>query len=544
MAIFSVLNVTGIDSNGDFLGDGIQFGSLHNVASSGVALAPPPVFTPLGGTVFFNDLGSLTIVGTGLGFFPPVLVTGTVTSLTYTKLLPVFSITGTSVPLADLATAFLLGGDELTLLATVFSGDDTITGSSMADRLYGFAGNDIILGSDGNDTLRGGAGIDILDGGNGSDFANYQGSAAGVNVDLSTGINTGGDAQGDTLTSIENLYGSSNADHLTGNSGANIIGGENGDDVLVGNGGDDAMNGEAGNDNLDGGDGADRLVGAAGTDTIHGGTGVDSIDGGADNDTLFGDDGNDTVAGGDGDDQIDGGADNDALYGQAGADVMGGGDGNDVLRGGDGGDTLNGGTGNDVLEGDGGADALNGGDGIDTAYYANSASAVTVNLATGAGVGGDAQGDTLSGIEQVLGSAFNDVLTGDASANTLQGLGGDDTLTGGGGGDLLKGGAGNDTFVYLVIGDSTVAAAGKDVIGDFSTGDKIDLSAIDANGAGPGNGAFIFGTGAFTGVAGELRVVTIGGVQLVAADTNGDRQLDFAINVVSDHTLTAADFTL
>jgi Ca2+-binding RTX toxin-like protein len=544
VALFSVLNGTGIDSNGDFIGDGIQFGSLHNIAASGIAPVPPPLFTAVSGTVFFNDLGTLTITGTGLGFLPPILVTGTVTSLVYTKLLPVFSIFGTSVPLADLATAFLLGGDELTLLATVFSGNDTITGSSMADRLYGFAGDDIILGGDGNDTLRGGAGIDILDGGNGSDFANYQGSAAGVNVDLSTNINTGGDAAGDSLNSIENLYGSSNADHLTGNSDANVIGGENGDDVLVGNGGNDAMNGEAGNDNLDGGDGADRLVGGAGTDTIHGGTGVDSIDGGADNDMLFGDDGNDTIAGGDGDDQIDGGADNDSLFGHAGTDVLTGGDGNDVLRGGDGDDTLNGGTGNDILEGGAGADVLNGGDGIDTAHYANSPGGVMVNLATGIAIGGDAQGDTLSGIEQVLGSAFNDTLIGDAGANALLGQGGDDSLTGGGGGDLLKGGTGNDTFVYLAIGDSTVAAAGKDVIADFSTGDKIDLSAIDANGEGAGDGAFIFGTGAFTGVAGELRVVTIGGVQLVAADTNGDRQIDFAINVISDHALTAADFTL
>jgi hypothetical protein len=92
-----------------------------------------------------------------------------------------------------------------------------------------------------------------------------------------------------------------------------------------------------------------------------------------------------------------------------------------------------------------------------------------------------------------------------------------------------------------------VAAAGKDVIADFTTGDRIDLSAIDADGnAANGNTAFHFSTatGPLTGQAGELRVVLIGAVQLVCADTNGDRQFDFAINVTADHSLTAADFVL
>src|SRR5205085_11783157 len=102
-------------------------------------------------------------------------------------------------------------------------------------------------GGGGDDQLRGGAGADVLDGGAGSDIANYQGSAAAVTVDLLAHTATGGDAQGDVLTSIENLYGSSNDDHLTGDNGANAIGGKNGNDTLVGNGGDDAMNGENGN---------------------------------------------------------------------------------------------------------------------------------------------------------------------------------------------------------------------------------------------------------------------------------------------------------
>ncbi len=198
-----------------------------------------------------------------------------------------------------------------------------------------------------------------------------------------------------------------------------------------------------------------------------------------------------------------------------------------------------------MIEGDGGADAIAGGAGIDTAVYASSAAGVSVNLATGAMSGGDAAGDTLTGIEQVMGSAFADTLTGDANANTLWGLGGGDILTGGGGGDALKGGVGNDTFVYTALSDSAVSGIGKDGITDFSTGDKIDLSGIDADGnSANGDTAFTFGTGDFTRHAGELRVVTAGSIQVVYVDTNGDKVPDFAINVTSDHALTASDFVL
>ncbi|WP_395680282.1 beta strand repeat-containing protein [Inquilinus sp.] len=406
----------------------------------------------------------------------------------------------------DLIAGTGIGGDAQ---GDTLTGIEDLTGSAFNDHLYGDGSANTITGGDGNDYLRGGAGADIIDGGNGSDFANYQGSAAGVNVDLLAGTASGGDATGDTLTSIENLYGSSNNDVLTGDNNANVIGGELGDDTLNGNGGNDALNGEAGNDIIDGGDGDDRLVGGAGTDNITGGNGNDSIDGGDDNDTVNG------------------------------------GDGNDIVYGGAGDDTLNGNNFNDTLTGGVGADHLDGGAGIDTASYTSSSAGVTINLLTGAASGGDAAGDTFAGIEQLSGSAFNDVLTGDDGANRLLGRGGDDILTGNGGADTFQGGAGNDTFVYNAISDSTVAGAGRDTIEDFSTGDKIDLSPIDANGAEPGDAAFTFISGNFTGVAGELRVVNIpNGYQAVFADTNGDKIVDFAIVVLSDHTLTASDFVL
>ena len=120
---------------------------------------------------------------------------------------------------------------------------------------------------------------------------------------------------------------------------------------------------------------------------------------------------------------------------------------------------------------------------------------------------------------------------------------GHDILAGAG---QLKGGAGNDRFIYIFVRDSTVGAAGRDTIQDFTTGDRIDLSAIDANGeVRTGDTAFSFGTGGFTGHVAELRVVALSnGYQAVYGDTNGDKTADFAIVVLSDHTLTAADFTL
>ncbi|WP_225772765.1 calcium-binding protein [Inquilinus sp. Marseille-Q2685] len=384
-----------------------------------------------------------------------------------------YSISGAGVTV-DLAAGAGTGGDaQGDTLATV----ENVIGSGFDDHLYGDAGANALTGGAGDDTLRGGGGADVIDGGDGSDFANYQGSAAAVTVNLLAGTASGGDAQGDTLTGIENLYGSSFDDQLTGNDVRNIIGGELGNDILVGNGGNDSLSGEAGDDRLEGGDGNDRLVGGDGIDNLQGGAGDDSIDAGTGNDTIIGGNGNDSIYGGEGGDQIDGGG------------------------------------GNDFIEAAGGGDVINGGDGIDTASYAGSATAVQVSLALGIGTGGDVAGDILVNVEQLLGSAHDDLLIGDAGASTLWGMAGDDRINGGGGADMLKGGAGNDSFVYTALSDSTVAAAGKDTIADFSAGDRIDLSGIDADGnAANGDTAFAFGTGNFTGVAGQCgwwRSVTV-----------------------------------
>ena len=89
------------------------------------------------------------------------------------------------------------------------------TGNALANLITGNAGNNILAGLGGADTLVGGAGIDT---------ATYVASAAGVNVSLMTGLGSGGDAEGDTLSTIENLTGSNFDDTLEGNGGSQRAG--------------------------------------------------------------------------------------------------------------------------------------------------------------------------------------------------------------------------------------------------------------------------------------------------------------------------------
>ena len=99
-------------------------------------------------------------------------------------------------------------------------------------------------------------------------FAAYGGSDAGVTVNLATGMGQGGHAEGDTLTGILGVIGSSHADHLIGDAGHSNLNGDDGDDDLHGGGGNDTLEGGAGNDWLDGADGEDLLTGGEGGDTF------------------------------------------------------------------------------------------------------------------------------------------------------------------------------------------------------------------------------------------------------------------------------------
>jgi Ca2+-binding RTX toxin-like protein len=126
--------------------------------------------------------------------------------------------------------------------------DDTLTGSAVANVLRGGDGNDKLLGGGAGDTLYGGANDDMLDGGAGADKIYgddgvdtlvYLFSPDGVSINLANATASGGDAQGDSFKSIENVWGSMYDDTLTGDSGDNVLFGAKGRDVLAGGGGRD-----------------------------------------------------------------------------------------------------------------------------------------------------------------------------------------------------------------------------------------------------------------------------------------------------------------
>lgn len=393
--------------------------------------------------------------------------------------------------------------------------DDVLNGSIQKDNINGYGGNDTLRGLAGDDTLNGGDGIDtadyslatgpvvvslragtasgngndlligienlfgssfddilagdaaanLLDGGGGVDTVSYAQSTQAVSVNLDTGVNTGGDAEGDVLLGIANVIGSSYADTLTGDNDSNLLDGGDGADNLNGNGG------------------ADTLLGGYGNDTLSGGTSADLLDGGAGSNTASYALSNASVAvslstgvGSGGHAQGDHLTNIQNLIGSSFADTLIGDSQANLLMGG---------AGADLLIGGAGADSLDGGANIDTISYDASLQGVFLSLYSGAATGGDAEGDVLTGIENLVGSAFADVLAGSSSANLLMAGAGDDVLSGNGGADTLIGGLGNDTLTGGAGADSfrfTTATDGQDVITDFSA--ETDVVELTASGFG------------------------------------------------------------
>ena len=136
------------------------------------------------------------------------------------------------------------------------------------DFILGNGGDDSIWGLGGDDDIVGGSGADALHGGTGTDTADYSNSTVGIIASLAAGEGAGGDAEGDTYFSIENLEGTGYADALVGNDGSNLLVGFSGDDFLDGGDGDDTLDGGSDNDTLKGGGGADVLNGNSGIDTV------------------------------------------------------------------------------------------------------------------------------------------------------------------------------------------------------------------------------------------------------------------------------------
>jgi Ca2+-binding RTX toxin-like protein len=121
-------------------------------------------------------------------------------------------------------------------------GNDAISGGGGNDALFGGIGNDIVSGDDGNDSLQGGAGSDQLNGGAGSDLAIYSDSTAAVSINLADGLaETGGFADGDLLSNIEAILGSSFGDTLIGDAAVNTLFGNLGNDTITGGAGQDRL---------------------------------------------------------------------------------------------------------------------------------------------------------------------------------------------------------------------------------------------------------------------------------------------------------------
>jgi len=458
----------------------------------------------------------------------------------------------------------VIQGSEENNTLSGLGGDDWLFGWGGNDFLQGGIGNDHISGGDGFDTLQGGLGNDYLIGNAGYDTADYSYTTNAMLISLADNYAYSLDGSGadiDSLFEIEAVTGTSAGDFILGDANANTLNGMDGNDVLQGVGGDDSLFGMSGDD---------RFIGGAGRDYMNGGDGYDMADytsatGSVNIDLMSG---NGHLAEAEGDylsliENVIGSTYSDALNGNNVVNELYGLAGNDNIFG-------NGG--NDWLMGGVGADALNGGAGFDTASYADSQSAVTINLLSGLASGGEADGDTLTGIENLQGSSFNDVLTGNNAANTLVGAEGNDTLSGGkgadsligsmgndrlngglgndilnggAGADVLTGGSGGDLFVFESITDSAPGQA--DRIADFRQGeDVIDVSGIDAILTLPDmdNEFHFIGNAAFTGASGELRYEITGNTTIIQGETNNWPGVDFQVVLTGAINLTADDFIL
>jgi len=282
-------------------------------------------------------------------------------------------------------------------------------------------------------------------------------------------------AQSATIATIRNDDASNGHNPLTGTAGQDHMDGLSGNDSIFGLGGNDLLIGRDGNDILDGGLGGDVMIGGAGNDRYYvdqAGDFVIEVDALHGNDSVF-----TTVTY-----SLSQHVENMTLLGTLAIDAYGN-DGNNRLVGNKAANLLSGGAGDDVLEGAGGDDTLDGGGGTDGASYAGAHLGVTVSLAIAGQQNTIGAGsDTLTDIENLTGSSFDDALLGDSLANALLGGAGNDQLTGGDGDDVLDGGSGNDQLVGGNGADSfffsaPLLPANIDTVVDFDA--AVDLIQLD-----------------------------------------------------------------
>ncbi|MFM5895363.1 MAG: Ig-like domain-containing protein [Novosphingobium sp.] len=380
-------------------------------------------------------------------------------------------------------------------------GNNLITAyAGVAAELRGLGGDDRLIGGLFDDLLDGGSGADVLDGWFGTDTVTYANSASGVTVNLATNVNTGGDAQGDTLFFIERIIGSTHNDSLSGSTGF---------DTLEGNGGIDTLFGDAGNDLL-------VLTGA--------GSGS-SVDGGADFDTL-------AISGAVSLASI---TSIEAIELTAGSNL-----------------TL---TTSQLMAGLAANTVLSGSGTITVNLETNVFTAMTGFQGVGAPITFVLNGS--AGDDYIKASHFNNTINGGTGRDFIRGGNGIDTIDGGadndkitgwGGADVLTGGSGADQFRYFYATDSGLGAA-SDRITDFTIGsDVIDLRLLDKDLVTPDiqNYTLSFiGSSAFgAGGAGQIRYAASGADMLVQFDLdgNGTSDMEIVLQGLAGQTLSVNDF--
>ncbi|MGI1662651.1 beta strand repeat-containing protein [Palleronia sp. KMU-117] len=353
---------------------------------------------------------------------------------------------------------------------------DSLTGNADNNELEGMDGNDTINGGDGDDTLIGGGGNDQLNGGAGDDFilpgigqdsvnggsgfdtvAYDDGSLpAGISALLLSGSNWRVDEVGgssDLLFDVEAIIGTGSNDTLNGSAGTINL----------------SLFGGGGNDSILGGSGGDYFQGGQGNDTINGGTQptdqLDFIsyywdirqanDNGANLSTgivvAYSSETNATVSN-------DGFGTSDTLIGIEG------------IEGTEFADSMTGAGGTQFFRGLAGNDTLNGGAGVDWASYRNTTNkggfqGAVLNFVTNSFTDTYGNTDTLISIENISGSDFGDLITGNAGiARELNGNGGNDTINAGDQNDTIDGGDGNDSLNGGGGGDDIRGGNGTDNI--------------------------------------------------------------------------------
>lgn len=408
---------------------------------------------------------------------------------------------------------------------------ENVVGTRFDDVLIGSAAANVLTGGEGNDVLIGGAGADTLDGGKGDDTADYSDSRAGIIVALAGPSQRGGDAEGDILIGVENVIGTDFDDRMSGDAGSNTLSGGKGNDWF-------SAGVAGGTDTYDGGDGFDTFDASGGTKGIT----LSLAEGGSKWIRLV------------------------SIEALIGTDLR------DMLTGDDDANRLVGNGGADVLDGRGGVDVMEGGAGADT-YYVDDARDVivevpgteidTVYTTADYRLPANVERIVVQSVEAVTvaGNDLANTITGNDTASSLSGEGGNDTINGGSGSERLYGGSGNDRLNGAAGLDQFWGGTGADMfsfgagdldsgaetIWDFARGegDKIDLSKIDANTALAGDQKFAFvGASAFSGKAGELRVVSINGGFDLMGDVNGDGRADFVLHVMTTGTVLASDIYL